>query len=91
MGIELRNENKTDEMCKIMDSLHKYVPSIPVQKKVTLPHGEIFQYEDKDVWETLFGGDQLTVARARGAIHIRDDHDPADDKLRGLVPAIESH
>ena len=76
-------------MCKIMDSMHKYIPSITVQKIATLPHGEQFQYDDYDLWETLFGGDQLTVTRARGATDIRVDHDPADEKLRGLIPVIE--
>lgn len=89
MGIELKNENKTDEMCQIMDSLHKYVPSIAKDETLTLPNGELLSVSNKELWETLFGGDQLTVVRARGAIDIRDDHNPSSDKLRGLLPVIE--
>jgi L1 cell adhesion molecule like protein len=89
LGIELKNETKIDEMCSIMDSLHKYVPSIPIKKDVTLPNGELFNLCDEDLWETLFGGDQLTVARARGAIGVRADHDSATDKLKGLTPVID--
>ena len=48
-------------MCQIMDSLHKYVPTLT---KVTLPNGVEIELQHTEMWETLFGGDQLTVARA---------------------------
>lgn len=89
MGIEFKNENKTDEMTAILDNLHKYVPSIPVTTTVTLPDGEPYEVHDYDLWETLLGGDQLTAARIRGAIDIRDDHDTSIDKLRGVIPVVE--
>ena len=47
------------------------------------------EFNDTNMWKTLFGGDQLTVARARTAAYVRDDHDIASDKLHGLVPVIE--
>ena len=28
LGIELKDENKTDEMCEILESIHKYIPAI---------------------------------------------------------------
>ena len=37
----------------------------------------------------LFGGDQLTVARARGAISIRSSHDEPEEQLNGLEPVLE--
>ena len=72
-----------------MDKLHKYVPTVQVVRKASLPNGDTFEYDDTDRWKTLFGGDQLTVARARTAAYVRDDQDIASDKLHGLVPLIE--
>ena len=34
--------------------------------------------------QILFGGDQLTVARARSAQSLRDTHDSAKERLEGL-------
>lgn len=73
-------------MCQILDSIHKYVPSIPKPTTVTLESGEVLEYTDKEMWETMFGGDQLTVARARGAIDIRCTHDLEEEKQHGLIP-----
>ena len=43
--------------------------------------------------QILFGGDQLTVARARGSAAIRSDHVTSictrKDRLEGLVPVVE--
>ena len=41
------------------------------------------------MWQTLFGGDQLTIARARGAISIRYGHELPEEQLKGLIPAME--
>uniref|UniRef100_A0A1X7VIZ7 Uncharacterized protein n=1 Tax=Amphimedon queenslandica TaxID=400682 RepID=A0A1X7VIZ7_AMPQE len=40
LGVLLKNENKVDKMCQIMDSVHKYVPTQTEDKKVTLCNGE---------------------------------------------------
>ncbi len=37
----------------------------------------------------LFGGDQLTVARARGARRILSNSHNGFDRLEGLVPVVE--
>jgi len=37
----------------------------------------------------LFGGDQLTVARARGAQGILSNSHTGFDRLEGLVPVVE--
>uniref|UniRef100_A0A1X7TRY5 DUF6589 domain-containing protein n=2 Tax=Amphimedon queenslandica TaxID=400682 RepID=A0A1X7TRY5_AMPQE len=63
LGVELRNENKLDEMCAIMDNLHKYIPSVPVKRSVNLADGEVHEMDDHIVYPILFGGDQLTAAR----------------------------
>ena len=73
-------------MVDIMSNLHHYVPtvkytdnvSIPdVEESVELPHA-IFH-------KILFGGDQLTVAKARGAQKIRMNS-MSPDKARRISP-----
>lgn len=39
--------------------------------------------------EILLGGDQLTCARARGAMAVRGTHDNAKDGLKAVVPVSE--
>ena len=89
LGVILRNENKVDEMSRIMDELHKYVPAKEVHCQNTLPNGEIDDETTEKLYQVLFGGDQLTVARARSAIGMRRTHDTNKEKLQGLIPVIE--
>lgn len=84
LGIVMKNVYKTDEMCKIMAEAYNYVPALSVKRAAPLPDGSVIEYNDK-MWETLFGGDQLTAARARGAIDMRDDHGILEDMLHGFV------
>ena len=87
--MQLLNEIYIDEMCHIMDNLHKYVPSLAYEKKVKLPSGHEITVNDAILCEILLGGDQLTVARARSSIAVRANHETMEEKLRGLVPVIE--
>lgn len=48
-----------------------------------------FQLKQDMFYQILFGGDQLTVARARGSQHIRMNSDTAVDRLLGLIPVTE--
>ena len=80
---------KVDEMCKIIEQLHRYVPSVWTDETIPLPNGEELSVKEVSMWETLFGGDQLTVARARGSIAIRANHPDAKERLEGLVPTVE--
>ena len=89
LGIDLHNENKVDEMCKILERHHLYVPTITSKKKIVLPHGESIEVPHTDMWDILLGGDQLTVARARTAVSVRASHDTTKDQLKGLIPTIE--
>uniref|UniRef100_A0A1X7TRN2 DUF6589 domain-containing protein n=1 Tax=Amphimedon queenslandica TaxID=400682 RepID=A0A1X7TRN2_AMPQE len=89
LGVELKDENKLAEMCEIMDSMHKYVPTVTEDRSVTLPNGECITMRESRMWTTLFGGDQLTIARARGAIDIRYSHYTAEEKLQGFLPVVE--
>ena len=51
-----------------MESLHEYVPTHSTLSKETVP-GDVEEVDiTKDKFhQILFGGDQLTVARARGS------------------------
>jgi L1 cell adhesion molecule like protein len=89
LGIDLHNENKVDEMCKILEAHHMYVPTIASKKKIALPHGEFMEVPNTDMWNILLGGDQLTVARARGAALVTASHDTTKDQLKGPIPTIE--
>uniref|UniRef100_A0A1X7T239 Uncharacterized protein n=1 Tax=Amphimedon queenslandica TaxID=400682 RepID=A0A1X7T239_AMPQE len=89
LGIDLYSENKDDQMCKITERHHKYVPKVVKVVKVPLPNGEIEEIRELDTWNILFGGDQLIVARARGAISIRSEHDKPEEQLKGLEPVLE--
>lgn len=88
LGVLLLNENKVDEMCKILDELHKYIPTTTTEG-VTLPDGQVFTHEDYRLIQILLGGDQLTVARVRGAVAARSSHENARDRLEGVIPVVE--
>ena len=85
LGVELLNENKVDEMCTIMKNIHRYIP-----KAV---HSVSYEGEEAVVEEffqgVLFGGDQLTVCRSRGAQAARCNDDVAIERLEGLTPVTE--
>ena len=72
-----------------MEELHKYVPANKKPASLTLPDGSSLDYEDTRFFNVLFGGDQLTVARARGAKALRANHETATDRLEGLSPVVE--
>lgn len=76
-------------MCKIMERHHKYIPMVTRMRKETFGNGESIEIPEADMWLTLFGGDQLTVARARGAIAIRHGHELPEEQLKGLIPVLE--
>ena len=72
-----------------MESLHKYVPTQSCEGQLTLPNGHSLTYDNTKFVEILFGGDQLTIARANGVKALRCGHDTALDRLDGLVPVLE--
>ena len=76
-------------MSKIMERHHQYVPKVKEVNKVSLHNGELEEMQTINTWNTLFGGDQLTVARARGAIAIKCGHDDPEEQLTGLKPVVE--
>ena len=86
----LKSENNYDDMIDIMDHLHKYVPSLHTTEDVTFHStGEHAVAHKVDFHPIIFGGDQLTVKRARGGQKIRSNSKTEDHKLGGLVPVAE--
>ena len=79
-------------MCEIMDKLHDYVPTQQVVESYNI-------FRDGNpikivcFHQILLGGDQLTVAPARGSAAIRADHITyictRKDCLEGLLPVVE--
>ena len=92
MGIILKNENQLEGMVSIMETLEQFVPCI--RKSETVPSVDT-ESTEPDIIEIdhfhhiLFGGDQLTCARARGAQRIRQNSLVGQSRLEGFVPVVE--
>ena len=86
LGVELFNENKVVEMCTIIKNIHKYVPKAAHSVSY---EGEEAAVEEEFFQGVLFGGDQLTVCRARGAQAARCNDDIAIERLEGITPVTE--
>lgn len=68
LGVLNKNENKGDDMVDIMSHIQQYVPAVQYTKSIFLPEtSEAVEVRHARYHKILFGGDQLTVARARGA------------------------
>ena len=82
-------------MCEVMDKLHEYVPAKSVKELYDLFNdGNGIEIDEEVFHQILLGGDQLTVARARGSAAIRSDHLTSictrRDRLEGLLPVVEN-
>ena len=73
-----------------MESLHEYVPTHSTLSKeaISRDNEEVDVMNDK-FHPILFGGDQLTVARARGCQKIRKNSERGKERLEGLTPVCE--
>ena len=90
LGILLKNENKAADMVYILTSLHKYVPVREYMREVSIPRLTVVVRKPEAVFsKILFGGDQLTAARARGAMTAMSNASTACKRLEGLIPVIE--
>ena len=68
LGVLFKNENKGDEMVDIMAHLHQYVPAVEYTKDFMIPGTSVVAtLKQASMHSILFGGDQLTTARGRGA------------------------
>ena len=90
LGIILKSENKTEEMVQIMTQIHDYAPTKCYQEEFIVPGtDEILHIPKARVHPVLFGGDQLTAARARGAKNAKvNSFDPCLG-FDGLIPIAE--
>ena len=77
-------------MVDIMESLQEYVPTHSTLIKETVP-GVVEEVDimKDEFHQILFGGDQLTVARARGSQRIRKNSECGKERLEGLIPVCE--
>ncbi len=89
LGVLLFNENKLDDMGKILTYYMSLVPAVTDSGQLLLPDGSVEHFDDSQFHSILFGGDQLTVARIRGVQALRDTQDRKVDRFEGLIPVIE--
>lgn len=71
-------------MGNLLDFYMKFVPTLRCEQHVSLPNGSVIDTDNTQFFSTLFGGDQLTVARIRGTQALRDTHDSAIDCCEAL-------
>ena len=83
-----KNENKSDDMVEIMSHLLKYTPVVEYNEDVQV-EGDTNVVERASVYPILFGGDQLTAARARGAKKAKINSYYPVTQLDGLIPCAE--
>ncbi len=77
----LKNENKLEEMVDILRYHHEYVPSVVHQEKQYCSTGESVAKERTTLHPILFGRDQLTAARIRGAMKVRVNSNSSSKKV----------
>ena len=87
LGVILKNENKLKEMSDILDELNRYVP-IHRASEVVDVDGRSVLIDRTHMSQRLLFGDQLTVARIRGATILRSTHLTAEQSLQGFVPVV---
>ena len=77
-------------MVQIMEELHSYVPAKRYNEDLSNEDSEeAIQVPNAVIHPILFGGDQLTAARARGAKSAKiNSYDPFK-RLDGLIPIAE--
>ena len=77
-------------MVEIMHHMMGYVPALQYTKRVLIPEkATTFESEHASLHKVLFGGDQLTAARARGALRTRGNSLSPLFRLEGLIPCAE--
>lgn len=75
------------EMCSMLDSFTKYVPIDESSKTIEI-NDKLYTYDDTKLIQLMSFGDQLTVARIRGAAQLRDSQTEAKDTLQAFIPII---
>ena len=87
------SEMEYQDMMKILEHFQGYSPSKDMERHFTVPgktgpEGTI-TIKDKQYAMTLVGGDQLTVARMRGAQRIRGNSENSEERFDGVLPVVE--
>ena len=87
----MKNENKYSEMIDIISDLHQYVPIMEtsITTDPSVDPETVDQPTSEKLHPLLFGGDQLTAARARGCQELRINSDTSTGRLQGLIPVAE--
>ena len=82
-------------MVEILDSIHEYVPTKRTPQEFDIPNEdendgiEHISVPVDHFYHILLGGDQLTVARIRGAQSIRNNSENGQSCLGGFIPVAE--
>jgi hypothetical protein len=79
-----------EDMIEIMKHLQRYDPAIHQRAEQHTPSINVTEVIQEDTFHTiLFGGDQLTVAHARGSQRIQMNSHSATDRIQRLYPIVE--
>ena len=90
MGILLKNENKGSVTIDILTHLHQYVPLRQFTKDIFIPSiSQMVTTNESALTIIVFGGDQLTAARARGAMKAMANASTATKRLERFIPVSE--
>ena len=77
-------------MVDIMTHHHKYVSAVEFFRRVAIPNSAVtVDVQQALIHKILFGGDQLTAARARSAKNAKSNSASPLSRLEGLVPCAE--
>ena len=75
-------------MSEILLELNKYVPVQDDPQTINIAGDAVISNPDVKLSPRLLFGDQLTVARARGAAALRIWHKTSLNRLEGHVPVV---
>ena len=89
LGIIPKNEAKTEGMVAILTHSSQYVPDALASSEITLSTGGKVVVENHKMHRILFGGDQMTAARARAGIDAKLNGDTKAQRLDGIIPVFE--
>ena len=76
-------------MIKILSHVHQFVPVVECEQEVNVGDGRTTSQPMSSLHPVLFGGDQLTAARIRGAQEAKCNSVTASKRFDGLIPVIE--
>lgn len=76
-------------MVAILTHLHQYVPHVTYNETIYISNGEKETVEKAKMYPILFGGDQLTAARARHSIKAKINSQNPVKQLKGIIPVLE--